>query len=155
MEHDTAGDPMGGLKWTHRTTAKVAVELRSGGIQVSARTVARLLKDMDYSLRVNHKKKSNSSVAERNEQFGQITELRERFAIDGNPIISVDTKKKEKVGSFKNPGVAWAREPIAVNDHDFPSLAEGKAIPYGIYDLHANRGTVFVGMSHDTPQFAV
>lgn len=155
MEHDTAGDPMGGLKWTHRTTAKIAAELRSGGIDVSTGTVARLLKGMGYSLRVNHKKVSNGSTVDRDEQFAQIAELRERCAGNGSPIISVDTKKKELVGSFKNAGVAWTRDPVEVNDHDFRSDAAGIAIPYGIYDLHANRGTVFVGMSHDTPQFAV
>ena len=155
MEHDTAGDPMGGLKWTHRTTAKIAAELSRCGIDVSAGTVARLLKEMGYSLRVNHKKISNGSTADRDEQFAQIAELRERCASDGSPIISVDTKKRELVGRFKNAGVAWNGEPVAVNDHDFRSDSNGIAIPYGIYDLQANRGTVFVGMSYDTPQFAV
>ncbi len=155
MEHDTAGDPMGGLKWTHRTTAKIAAELCSAGIYVSAGTVARLLKEMGYSLRVNHKKLSNGSTTERDEQFAQIAELRERCASNGSPIISVDTKKKELVGCFRNAGVAWNRNPVTVNDHDFRSDAEGIAIPYGIYDLHTNQGTLFVGMSYDTPQFAV
>jgi len=155
MEHDTAGDPMGGVKWTHRTTAKIAAQLRSAGIHVSAGTVGRLLKEMRYTLRANHKKISNGSTGDRDRQFAQITELRERFASDGNPIISVDTKKRELVGCFKNPGVAWNRKPIAVNDHDFRSDAKGIAIPYGIYDLHANRGTIFVGTSYDTAQFAV
>jgi len=155
MEQDTAGDPMGGLKWTHRTTGKVAAELRAAAIDVSARTVARLLKGLGYSLRVNHKKVSNGSAADRNDQFAQIAELCQRFARNGDPIISVDTKKRELVGCFKNSGAAWSREPVAVNDHDFRSDAEGIAIPYGIYDLQANRGMLFVGMSYDTPQFAV
>ena len=133
---------MTGLKWTRRTTDKIAAELKKMGIDVSANTVAKLLKKMGFSLRVNHKKISNGSPQQRDQQFAQIAELRERFAADGSPVISVDTKKKELVGNFKNPGVSWNREPVAVNDHDFRSLASGIAIPYGIYDLQANRGTV-------------
>lgn len=155
MRCDTAGDPMTGLKWTRRTTAKVAEELAALGIDVCARTVAKLLKQMDFSLRVNHKKLSRASPKERDTQFARIAELRERCAAEGLPLISVDTKKKELVGRFKNAGAAWSRQPLLVNDHDFRSDAEGIAIPYGIYDLLANRGTVFVGTSYDTPQFAV
>ena len=158
MKHETAGDPMTGLKWTRRTTAKITSELRSLGIEVSARTVARLLEKMKFSLRVNHKKLSRGSKRsseERDAQFARIAEVREDFGAEGNPIISVDTKKKELVGRFKNPGVAWHRVPILVNDHDFPSDAIGRAIPYGVYDLQANRGTLFVGTSYDTPAFAV
>ena len=155
MVHETAGDPISGLKWTHKTTERIAAELRSLGIAVSARTVAKLLKKMGFSLRVNHKKRSNGSPAQRDAQFAYISELRERFADETNPVISVDTKKKELVGQFKNSGTAWHSEPVLVNDHDFRSDALGIAIPYGIYDLRANRGTVFVGTSHDTPEFAV
>jgi hypothetical protein len=155
MTHDTAGDPMTGLKWTRRTTAKIAAELQSLSIDVSERTVARLLKQMGFSLRVNHKKLSAASPAERDAQFAHIAALRERCAAQGVPLISTDTKKKELVGCFKNGGVAWGRQPILVNDHDFRSAAIGIAIPYGIYDVQANQGTVFVGTSHDTPEFAV
>lgn len=155
MEQDTAGDPITGLRWTRKTTEKVASELRALGIQVSARTVSRLLKAMDFSLRVNHKKRSHGSPQDRDAQFANIADLREDFAASGDPLISIDTKKKELVGSFRNAGRAWTSTPTIVNDHDFPSLAEGKAVPYGIYDLLANRATMFVGMSHDTPQFAV
>ncbi len=154
MKHETAGDPMTGMKWTHRTTEKIAVELRSLRIDVSPRTVAKLLAEMGFSLRVNHKKLSSGSPERRDEQFAKIAELRERFADASQPVISVDTKKKEMVGNFKNPGIAWSREPIAVKDHDFRSESEGMAIPYGVYDLHANRGTLFIAMSYDTPQFA-
>jgi len=108
-----------------------------------------------YSLRVNHKKLSGRSPDERDAQFARIAELRESFAAQGLPIISIDTKKKELVGRFKNGGAAWNRTPVIVNDHDFRSDADGIAIPYGIYDLQANRGTVFVGTSYDTPAFAV
>jgi hypothetical protein len=155
MKHDTAGDPMGGLKWTCRTTAKVAAELRSAGIAVSDRTVAKLLKKMGFSLRVNHKKLASCSHPDRDAQFSRISQLRERCDADHLPIISIDTKKKELVGCFKNPGVAWERAPVFVKDHDFRSEADGIAVPYGVYDLHANTGTLFVGTSYDTPGFAV
>ena len=155
MTHETAGDPVSGLKWTHRTTAKLAHELRGLGIHVCPQTVARLLKAMGYSLRVNHKKLAGASHPNRDQQFRYITELRERCAADSIPVISVDTKKKELVGAFRNPGAKWDRSPELVNDHDFPSDAEGLAIPYGIYDPRANAGTVFVGRTADTPAFAV
>jgi hypothetical protein len=155
MEHDIAGDPMTGLKWTRRTTAKVAAELQRLDIHVSDRTVARLLKQMGFALRVNHKKLSGACPENRDAQFTQIAEVRERFAARGLPLISIDTKKKELVGRFKNAGASWERKPVLVNDHDFRSDATGIAIPYGIYDLRANRGTVFVGNSRDTPEFAV
>ena len=116
MKHETAGDPMTGLKWTRRTTDKIAGELKKMDIDVSANTVAKLLKKMGFSLRVNHKKLSNGSPQHRDQQFAQIAELRERFAADGFPVISVDTKKKELVGNFKNAGVSWNREPVPVND---------------------------------------
>ena len=156
MTHETAGDPVSGLKWTHHTTAKLAHELRGLGIHVCPQTVARLLKAMGYSLRVNHKKLAGASHPNRDQQFRYITELRERCAADNLPVISVDTKKKkELVGAFRNPGAKWDRSPELVNDHDFPSDAEGLAIPYGIYDPRANAGTVFVGRTADTPAFAV
>ncbi len=158
MQDETAGDPMTGLKWTRRTTSKIATELHALGIMVSDRTVAKLLKQMKFSLRVNHKKLSRVtkvSADERDAQFMRIAELREHCAATGAPLISVDAKKKELVGRFKNAGAAWNREPVLVNDHDFRSDAQGVAIPYGIYDLSANRGTVFVGTSYNTPEFAV
>jgi Rhodopirellula transposase DDE domain len=157
MKHETAGDPVTGLKWTRRTTAKIATELSCLGIAVSDRSVAKLLRQMKFSLRVNHKKLARVCALapqERDAQFAHIAQLREQFATHKLPLISVDTKKKEMVGWFKNAGQAWNREPICVNDHDFRSDADGMAIPYGVYDLLANRGTVFVGTSHDTPEFA-
>ncbi len=158
MQHDTAGDPMSGLKWTQKTTDKIATELQRVGINVGPKTVARLLKQMDYSLRVNHKKLARvctTSPADRDAQFVHIAVLREDFAARGLPVISVDTKKKELIGRFKNPGVAWSRTPVLVKDHDVRSEADGVAIPYGIYDLHANRGTLYVGTSRATAAFAV
>jgi hypothetical protein len=158
MRHETAGDPVTGLKWTHKTTGRIATELREVRINVAPRTVARLLKAMGYSLRVNHKQLSRVSKTTpevRNTQFEHIGNLREDFTARGVPVISIDTKKKELVGWFKNRGAAWNQEPIQVNDHDFPSEALGKAIPYGIYDIQANRGTLFVGTSRETAEFAV
>lgn len=155
MEHETAGDPISGLKWTRKTTEKISGELRTLGITVCPNTVGRLLKDLGYSLRVNHKKISSGSPPERDEQFAYIGDLRDRFRRQGLPIISVDTKKKELVGNFKNNGAVWSKQPTAVNDHDFRSLGRGIAIPYGIYDVQANRGSVFVGLSSETPELAV
>lgn len=154
MQGDTAGDPMTGLKWTRRTTARIANELGTLGVNVSPRTVASLLKTMGFSLRVNHKKLKHTEPKNRDAQFKKITALRKRFSQDDLPIISVDTKKKELVGNFKNPGCAWKSEAVLVRDHDFRSEARGMAIPYGVYDLRANRGTLFVGTTHDTPEFA-
>jgi hypothetical protein len=154
MEHDTAGDPMTGLRWTRRTTEKIAFELGRLGIVVCANTVAKLLKAMKFRLRVNHKKRSSGSGADRDEQFVYIAAQREAFAQRGLPIVSVDSKKRELIGNFKNAGAAWNREPVEVNDHDFRSLASGIALPYGIYDLGANLGSLFVGIAHDTPRFA-
>jgi len=160
MEHDTAGDPITGLKWTRKTTEKIAAELTNSGIKVSANTVGRLLRQMGYSLRVNHKKiesgiKNPPPPEKRNRQFECISALRKQFASEGNPVISIDSKKKEHIGNFKNKGTAWEREPISVKDHDFPSDADGRAVPYGIWDEQNNAGYVYVGISSDTPAFAV
>ena len=160
MDHDTAGDPMTGLKWTRKTTQKVADELARYGIMVSAKTVGRLLKDMKFSLRVNRKTiesgiKNPPAPKDRDRQFRYISQMRDSFANAGNPIISVDSKKRELVGNFKNGGKSWEREAIAVKDHDFPSDAEGIAVLYGIYSTQNNRGNIHVGTSHDTPAFAV
>jgi hypothetical protein len=155
LEHDRAGCPSTGLQWTRRTTGKVANELAHLGIQVSANTVGRLLRQLGFALRVNHKKLSTRSDPDREAQFQRIAALRERFTRNGQPIVSIDTKKKELIGNFRNPGAVWGREPHQVNDHDFRSDALGLAVPWGIYDLLANRGTLYVGTAADTPAFAV
>ncbi len=153
MVHDTAGDPMTGLKWTRKTLEKISNEMKSAGLSISPNTVGRLLEKMDYRLRVNHKMISQSKNPDRDLQFRTIETMKRKF--EGLPIISIDTKKKEQVGNFKNQGTVLTKTPILVNDHDFPSLGVGKAVPYGIYDLQANRAHVNVGVSHDTAQFAV
>jgi len=160
LKHETAGDPISGLKWTRKTPGKIAEQLRRLGITVSSRTVARLLKDMGFSLRVNHKKLESGNRNPpprdvRDQQFGYIRQMREAFAGRGSPIISIDTKKKELIGRFKNNGTTWEREPCLVNDHDFRTDAVGRAVPYGIYDTLANRGFVVVGTSRETPAFVV
>jgi hypothetical protein len=155
MKHDIAGDPCTGAKWTRRTTRKIAKELKALNIKVSPKTVARILKDLHFSLRVNHKKVARGSGPDRNEQFEYISEQRTSFAGRNLPIVSIDTKKKEMVGNFKNPGNTWRQKPVLVRDHDFRSDAKGMATPYGVYDVRANRGTVFVGTSCDTSDFAV
>jgi len=160
MKYDTAGDPKTGLKWTRKATRKVAAALQQEGIMVSDKSVARLLKKMGYSLRANRKKLAltgNGSKLERRQrdlQFRHICSTRESFARQGEPIISVDTKKKELIGNFKNPGRVWRDRDRPVADHDFPSYAKAKISPYGIYDSIANEGMVCVGISHDTPAFA-
>ncbi len=162
MEYATAGDPITGLKWTKKTTQKLAGELRTLGIkEVNRTSVGRLLKDLGFSLKVNHKKKAlgvkntAEARANRNQQFEYINLIRAQFADEGNPTTSVDGKKKEKVGNFKNNGSAWRKRAFEVSDHDFRQYAEGIAIGYGIYDTVANTGSMFVGIDHDTPAFAV
>lgn len=155
MVHDTAGDPITGLKWTRKATENISRELSKAGIAVSPKTAGRLLKQLGYSLRVNHKQISSAKSPDRNKQFEKIQRTRRAFERSGQPTISVDTKKKEVVGQFKNPGKVLAREPILVRDHDFRSEGIGMAVPYGLYETLTNRGHIFVGTSHDTAEFAV
>lgn len=155
MNPDTAGDPINGLKWTRKTTRKIAEALKTMGIHVGRNTVGRLLKEIDFRLRVNHKKRSTASPPERDKQFRRIKRMRNAFTRKGNPIISIDSKKKELVGNFSNAGAVWKQKAIETWDHDFRSLALGIAIPYGLYDPVLNRGYVVVGTSKETPEFAV
>jgi hypothetical protein len=156
LREDTAGDPMGrqGL-WTGKRLRDISRELAQLGLGVCPNTVRRLLEEIDYALHANRKSLSASTSPHRDQQFGWLNHHRQQFTRSGYPIISVDTKKKELVGQFKNHGRLWSQAPLLVQDHDFRSQAQGLAIPYGIYDLHANRGMVVVGTSHDTPAFAV
>ncbi len=156
VEPETAGDPMSEQKWVRSSLRRLSQRLKDLGHLISPPTVGRLLRKLGYSLRVNVKKQEASSAhPERNTQFEHIQTLKELFQATNWPIISVDTKKKELVGNFKNAGRAWLQRPEAVNAHDFPQDALGKAIPYGIYDVVRNSGTVYVGSSADTPEFAV
>ena len=160
MKTETAGDPMTGLKWTKKATAKIAVELGRVGIVVDAKTVGRLLVKMGFTLKTCRKnieagrKYQTGHRERRDQQFRNVKRLRKKFERLGLPVISVDSKKKEKVGNFKNEGKTWRREPKEVFDHDFPSHAKGKAIPYGIYDTQKNKALVVVGTSSETPAFA-
>lgn len=141
--------------WTGQRLEQISGHLKQLGLSVCPNTVRRLLDELGYALHANRKSLSGPQSPDRDCQFQYIRHQREQFTQHGLPIISVDTKKKEQVGRFKNAGRIWSREPLPVNDHDFPSLASGVAIPRGLYDMQANRGSVLVGTSHDTPEFAV
>jgi hypothetical protein len=157
MEQTTAGDPMSLLRWTSRSTYQIRDALAALGHQVSEDTVQRRLRELDYSLQGNAKDKEGAAPPERDKQFRYIERLARKHLADGQPVLSVDTKKKERVGEFKNAGRTWRPkgEPVPVNVYDFPHLGEGTAIPYGAYDPARNEGLVNVGMSHDTAEFAV
>lgn len=158
MEDETAGDPMTGLKWTKKTTRKIAEQLRSIHINISPNKVGDILKELDYSLRVNCKKKESTTKVtpqEREQQFCYIKRLRQEHLAKNYPAISVDCKKKENIGDFKNSGQTWRKRAHEVNVYDFPSLRTGVGIPYGIFDIRLNFGFVVVGTSYDTPEFAV
>jgi hypothetical protein len=142
-------------KWLNCRLVDIEARLEAQGHKVSQPVISRLLKKHDYCLRVNSKQRESQSHPDRNCQFEYILEQRRQHQERGQPRLSVDTKKKELVGNFKNAGQIWGQQPEVVNIHDFPSEALGRAVPYGIYDLHHNRGSVYVGQSADTPAFAV
>ncbi len=147
---------MSDSKWTHATCESIANRLATlAEIRVSSGTVRRLLGEMGYSLKSNKKCLSAGNSPDRDIQFKNIDQLRKKFSDAGDPIISVDTKKKELIGLFKNNGRTWAKEAMKVKDHDFRTEAEGIAAPYGIYDVEKNFGTLVIGRSSDTPEFAV
>jgi len=152
----TRGHPQSPLLWSSKSTSKLAAELTRQGHPVSDRTVATLLKAEHYSLQANRKTREGSSHPDRDAQFGYINEQAILALREGRPVVSVDTKKKELVGEFKNSGQEWQPrgQPHTVNVHDFPDPKQGKAIPYGVYDLANNEGWVSVGTNHDTAEFA-
>lgn len=152
----TRGDPQSPLRWTCKGTRRLAAELTRAGHAVSAGTVAALLKQQGYSLQVNRKTKEGTRHPDRNAQFEYINAKAEQFQQRGQPVISVDAKKKELVGPFKNGGREWQPQgqPEEVNIHDFVDRELGKALPYGVYDVTNNEGWVSVGIDHDTAQFA-
>ena len=157
VEPVTRGDPESPLRWTCKSTAKLAAELTRQQHPVSDRTVATLLIQAGYSLQANRKTREGASHPDRNAQFEYLNASVQRFHRRSQPAISVDTKKKELVGDFKNGGREWrpAGEPEDVRVHDFLDKKLGKAIPYGVYDIVNNQGWVNVGIDHDTAQFAV
>jgi len=161
MREETAGDPITGMKWSRKATEKISAELKERNIVVSSKTVARLLIKMGFSLKTCRKNieagrsRKPGYRKRRDDQFKRIKRCCEKFRRMGAPTISIDSKKKEKIGNFKNDGISWRREAREVLDHDFPSDGEGKAIPYGIYDTQKNKALVVVGTSSETPEFAV
>jgi hypothetical protein len=157
LDPDSRGDPMSPLRWTCKSTGQLALALTRGGHPVSAVTVGAMLHEAGFSLQANRKTQEGAQHPDRDAQFRYLNERAREFRDRGLPVISVDAKKKELVGEFKNGGREWARkgEPVEVQVHDFMDPALGKAIPYGIYDLERNVGWVSVGSDHDTATFAV
>jgi hypothetical protein len=146
---------MGNCKWLNCRLIDIQERLDQQGHGVSLPVISRLLKKNDYSLKANTKQVEGKQHPDRDRQFEYIQNQRVRHQANEQPVISVDTKKKELVGNFKNAGQIWCQTPEPVNVHDFPSAALGRAVPYGIYDRQHNQGTIYVGQSADTPTFAV
>jgi transposase len=157
LRDEVAGNPDGGEKWVRSSTRRLAERLEERGLSVSHNTVWRLLDRMGFSMKthVRNRRGVTRDPKQRDDQFLYMKKPRATFLQAGWPVISVDTKKKELIGNFRNKGRSWCREAMEVNEYDFPSLAECLAVPYGIYDLKRNTGYVVVGMSHNTPEFAV
>jgi len=157
IDETSAGDPMTMLKWTCKSTRSIAESLNNQGFNITHGTVRGILKEQGYSLQSNKKMLSGKNHPDRDAQFRHINKTVNRFVKYNSPIISVDTKKKELVGNFKNAGKTWEKtgNGVEVLDHDFRSLGEGLAVPYGAYDIQRNEGFVNVGMSSDTSEFAV
>lgn len=157
VEPLTRGDPMSPLRWTCKSTRQLAAALRQQGYTISHPTVASLLHELGYSLQANVKTLEGTSHPDRDQQFRYINTQVKRYIQRKCPVISVDTKKKELVGPYKNAGQTWRKhgDPQPVNMHDFPDKQRGKAIPYGVYDMGQNVGWVNVGRDHDTASFAV
>jgi len=149
MEGATAGDPTSAVKWTRKSTRTVSRVLR-----ISHTKAWKMLRRAKYRLRFNRKRLTRRSSPDRNKQFTNINKLKDSFAERGQPVVSVDAKKRELVGLFKNQGRDWRKAPVDVDMYDFPSDADGVAIPYGIYDVTRGDGFVVVGTSHNTPAFA-
>ena len=153
----TRGDPESPLRWTSKSTYNLAEALRDSGYKVSASTIGRLLKQLGYSLQSNRKSREGRDHPDRDEQFEFINNRIKAKIRRKEPAISVDTKKKENLGNKKNPGKTYQpkKSPTLVDMHDFPDARLGKAIPYGVYDIHRNQAGVSIGITHDTAEFAV
>jgi hypothetical protein len=157
VENSTRGDPMSELKWTTQSLRTIQSELEKQEILVTPPVIAEALREMGYSLQAQQKTREGGDNPDRDEQFKYINSQTADFMARGQPVISVDTKKKELVGNYKNAGQQWLPKgtPIEVNMHDFPNPDMGKGCPYGIYDMARNEGWVNVGINHDTGEFAV
>lgn len=157
IEPTTRGDPENPLRWTCKSTTKIARELDRKNHKICQRTVYNLLDKLGYSLQSNKKNKEGSSHPDRNAQFEYISNKTRQFQKNSLPVISVDSKKKELIGLFKNSGKEYSKkgQPVEVNVYDFPDKNLGKVAPYGVYDITHNKGWVSVGISHDTAEFAV
>ena len=157
IEPTARGSPMNPLRWTIKSTRRLAEALRQQGYQVSATSVRRMLSGMQYSLQANRKTREGRQHPDRDGQFRHISDRVKARRRRGEPAISVDAKKKEVLGNLKNPGKTYRPqgEPAKVKTHDFPDPELGKAVPYGVYDIHGNEAGVSVGISHDTAEFAV
>lgn len=158
IEPVTRGHPESSLRWTSKSVRNLSDDLLKRGHKVSYRTIARMLGDMGYSLQANRKtSEGKKDHPDRNDQFLYISKKANLFLRKNQPVISVDTKKKELVGQYKNPGGEWQRKrkPVKVLSHDFPDPKVPKAVPYGVYDIGKNAGWVNVGISSDTAEFAV
>ena len=156
VEPSTRGDPQAPLRWTCTSTRKLAEQPRARGHRIGARTVAALLKGRGYSLQGNRKTKEGGSHPDRDAQFRYIAGRARSFQRRGQPVVSVDAKKKELVGDYKNGGREWRPKgaPEEVKVYDFQDKKLGKAIPYGVYDIAADQGWISVGIDHDTARFA-
>ena len=152
---ETGGDPMKKQKWVRLSLKSLSKKLAAQGHFINPQTVRRLLRKLHYSLKANRKRFTGPPHPDRDSQFRYINRQKQRFLKEGWPVISVDAKKKELIGNFKNAGQTWCEEAEEVNAYDFRSDASGQAAPYGIYLVHQDRGYVYVGTSADTPQFAV
>jgi transposase len=157
IEPETRGDPENPLRWTCKSVRNIADALKKEKLDVCHQTVASILHDLEYSLQGNKKTKEGANVPDRNKQFLYINKLAKNFLKNNDPAISVDAKKKELVGNYKNVGRELSKKgnPLEVNGHDFPDPNVSKAVPYGVYDIADNKGWVNVGISADTAEFAV
>lgn len=157
VDPEAKGDPQSPLRWTHKSLRKISAQLKKQGYDVCHVTVRDLLRKSGYTLQLNRKEKEGKSVPDRNAQFQFINDQAKTFLAAGEPVISVDAKKKELIGDYKNAGREYRKkgDPVLVKVHDFPDEEEGKAVPYGVYDIGKNKGWVNVGVASDTAEFAV
>jgi hypothetical protein len=155
LDSNIAGDPTSSCRWTRISTYSLKKKLKDEGVDISSSSVGKILKHGKFSLLKNRKTIAETKHPDRNEQFEIIAAVKKEFEIKGQPVICVDSKKKELIGNFRNPGGRWSKNADEVLTHDFRSQSDGIANPYGIYEPVHNVGTVIVGTSKDTPEFAV